>query len=309
MKKPPFSRMLQFIGILGCLGGLCWHSVGLHLKKVPQPFLLRIKGPILSDPLCQKTYAHFFKNHTIHIKIVFGYKDARPARFVADRYEKTLFIQTILKPCQKGENSCGFVRAFDDADLFKKSIIGLDDQEKTVLLKVVHSSVGPDDDENRLDPFQKWQTAYARDTFLDGLQTADALFYNGHSRDGGGPDFEPARLRSNHHVAYDWYKAHPLGLNDMLEALNDGPSNLKLLGLFSCASDSLFLSKISQTRKKIGLITSKKLIYFSDALENSLLALSALLSVKCQPEFRHVLQTSSTQAGIQMIGFFDPLSN
>src|SRR5690606_23436486 len=125
---------------------------------------------------------------------------------------------------------------------------------------------GPDDEENRVNPFQKWKTKAAESAFYQGLANADLVFYNGHSRAGGGPDFSPPRMDGNENVAFGWYQAHQPGFRLMQEALKHEPSDLKLFGLYSCASSRHFLDGVRALRPELGMMASSKLIYFSDAL-------------------------------------------
>jgi len=253
----------------------------------------------IKDSNCLSTYLDFYRNSEIHIAVLFGYKDSSPARFVSDRYERMNFVQSILKPCNvanlsnesKTQNpdrtsACGFEREIYDTDLFQKKIFGPDHKWKTVRLRVTHSSVGPDDEENRRNPYQSWQSQYAQTLFSTELKTADAVFYNGHSRAGGGPDFQPPKLKKNRHVSYEWYKKHQPGLMQILTNLSSSPLNspLKVLGLLSCASTRHFSHQILKLNPTLNLITNENLIYFSDAQTSLLSALSALLEMKCSPE-------------------------
>src|SRR4051812_11465617 len=70
--------------------------------------------PGFASEACRRRYLSFYEKPEIDVKIVFGYKDARPARFVADRYERAVFIQRLVREC-KGENfACGFRRGEAD---------------------------------------------------------------------------------------------------------------------------------------------------------------------------------------------------
>lgn len=275
-------------------------------------------SPLASaDPKCRAAYENFFGADPLKILVAFGYKDARPARFVGDRYERALFVQRVLAPCEPGEHACGFERGEEDADLFTKRIVGADGRKKSVELRIVHSSVGPDDQENRIDPHQLWRSDYARELFLRAIRDSAAVFYNGHSRAGGGPDFHPPELGWGQHVRYDLYRSRAQGLKEMTVAISDSKAAVKMMGMFSCASSQHFSGEIlkawgasrssqtsSKTTKELGWISSSQLLYFADALESSLQALSALLGMKCQPEFEEALKARSPQAGTRLKGFF-----
>lgn len=258
--------------------------------------------------VCRAAYSSLYARDSIDARIVFGYKDARPARFVADRYERLLFIEKILAGCAQGEFACGFRRSEKDGDLFLKSISGPDGRHREVYLRVIGSSVGPDDEENRKDPFQAWKSRTAESAFFQGLANADLVFYNGHSRAGGGPDFSPPELDASLGVAFGWYKNRQPGFSRMEDSLKHEPNFLKLLGLFSCASNRLFVKSIEAVRPGIGVMSSSKLIYFSDALENSREMLSAVLGMKCEKAFTNLTRKPEMQAaGTRISGFFEDL--
>lgn len=263
-------------------------------------------APAFEDESCRQLYLSFYRKPKIDLKVVFGYKDARPARFVADRYERAIFIQRLTKECKGSNFACGFTRSLSDSDLLTRTIQGPDGKIREIFLRVIHSSVGPDDDENRFNPLQKWRTRYANLAFLQGLTGGDVVIYNGHSRSGGGPDFEPPRLLKDNEVDYSWYREHQPGFNPIIATLEGAPSSLRLLGLYSCASSKHFLERVRKVKPDLGLITSSKLIYFSDALESSLESISSLLSMKCEGSFRGSLKKRNTRAsGAEVSGFFE----
>lgn len=238
------------------------------------------------DPKCAAVYEKWFgEREYVDIRIIFGYKDARPARFVGDRYERAVFIEKIIKPCEGENEACGFIRDQRNGRLFKKRIFLHDGRSVDIRMRVVESSAGPDDEENRKDSHQLWMSTKARDEFIEGIQKADIVFYNGHSRDGGGPDFQPARLRADSHVDYDWYQQTRVGTLSLLAALKSAHS-LRALGLFSCASTGHFAEDIRTIRSSLVLFTEPRLVYQSEAMDSSLQSLSKLLAQKCLPELK-----------------------
>jgi hypothetical protein len=266
--------------VLGCFSKVYWDY---WRSKVQQT-----QVPKIADSLCRQTYLRLFDKKVVKILVSFGYKDARPARFVGDRYERNALIATLISPCEGDRRDCGFQRTSGDANLLTKSILGLDEQIHQVHLRVVDSSAGPDDDENRQDPFQAWKTEEAERLFKEGLESADVVFYNGHSRDGGGPDFALPVLLKNQHVNYRWYQQRKLGVKIMQKALMaDSDLRPQLVGLFSCVSERL-VPQVSSLNE-IGWITNRKLVYYAEALETMRDALSAVLSMKCKKDFESIL--------------------
>ncbi len=246
----------------------------------------RAPASVDGTKMCSTMEAALYSKSTIRVRMVFGYKDARPARFVGDRHERLAFIERVTSACEKSSLSCGFIRSRENADLFMKKI-SIRGKARKVLLWVVNSSVGTDDQENRADPFQRWKSKYAEQAFLAGLRDADVVMYNGHSRFGGGPDFASPKLADDGTVDPTGYQTDRPGLTKMLSALENAVppkaapfSRLKLLGLFSCSSSQHFNQEIHGI-SKAGVVSSKVLMYYSDALNQSLSTLDDVLKAKC----------------------------
>lgn len=265
----------------------------LETKKVVQS---NIQTALNShdDKKCLNFYNKLYSKDSLKIRMIFGYKDTRPARFVGDRHERMAFVRRILRPCKGIRQDCGFVRHPDNADYFMKRVIGPSGNQIRVFLYVVHSSAASDDDANRANPFQQWQSAYSKQAFYGGIETADVVFYNGHSRFGGGPDFDPPRLNKKGEPDVKYYKSQRPGFQmvedkladrSMMENLDTG---LHVLGLFSCASSQHFGKSITKNYDT-GLISNSSLIYYADALDNSLASLSSLLEMRCQKDFKRAL--------------------
>lgn len=289
---------------------------GVLLALVASGFFLFIKGEHSLDgpsrksahqarrsSRCYQAFSKFYNEETIIISVIFGYKDARPARFVGDRYERMMFLSALLAPCSAGETACGFSRRDDDTEILEKTLRGLGQQTHLIRVFVVGSSAGPDDNANRKDPFQDWMSLRAKSELVSGISRSRAVLYNGHSRDGGGPDFSPPKLIGTH-VDYGWYGDNTPGLSLLLMELVRNPFPTPLLGLFSCASSYHFSSRIREVNQGVALVTSSKLLYYVDALENTHAALSALLGMWCEEDFVAALKGDSPEASSSLQGFF-----
>lgn len=241
-------------------------------RKVPEPLLFDIKAEPPRFRMVGKD-----------LRVVFGYKDARPGRFVGDRHERLAFVQELLDKCNNEDNMgpCGFRRHPKDQELFLKRIFKEDGDDVKILLRVVHSSVDTDDDANRKNPFQDYQSQRAETLFLEGLSTADMVFYNGHSRFGGGPDFTPPQLNTVGKVDSVFYSSQTTGTNKMLNVLQrrkDTPDtqHLSTFGIFSCTSSQHFMKSIKDTGVNT-VLTSRRLLHYTEALRDSLKALGLYL--------------------------------
>lgn len=260
-----------------------------------------LRGP--TSESCLQRYQSLFRNHRLEVWIVFGYKDSRPARYVGDRYEKMVLRRWLLQRCGYGEYACGFVQDSEDGDLLMKETIGPDGNLRPVLVHLTHSSVGPDDDENRKDPFQEWRSQYAESRFATGIKEGNVVFYDGHSRAGGGPDFSPPRTFEGNLVDYSWYSVNRPGVTALLAHLATS-SQIQLLGLFSCLSTSHFAKKILEKKPSLGLITSRKLLYYRDALKQMRRAMDALLGMWCSPTFDPAIEAESKNGTSVVTNFF-----
>lgn len=241
-------------------------------RKVPSPLLFEIDA---EPPR--------FKIDGRDMRVIFGYKDARPGRFVGDLHERLAFVQTLLAPCPSAADSgpCGFQRHPKDQELFLKRVFKDDGEDVKVLLRVVHSSVATDDDANRKNLFQKFQSDRAESLFLQGLAEADMVFYNGHSRFGGGPDFAPPQLNTSGFVDSEFYSSQTTGTNKMLTVLEKrkitpDTQPLSTFGIFSCTSSQHFMKSIKDTGVKT-VLTSRRLLHYSEALRDSVKALGLYL--------------------------------
>lgn len=293
LHAPEFQIRLQVVSVAHEIGARAGVPAVGEMKKVCEAektpsirqaclSFVAIRIPSSLALQCSAMEKSLYKRDTLKVRMVFGYKDARPARFVGDRHERLAFIEKIATPCStsaKNTNElCGFARSKDNADLFLKKV-SVQKREHRILLWVVNSSVGTDDQENRDDPFQKWKSKYAEEAFTGGLRDADVVLYDGHSRFGGGPDFAPPVLGRDDIVDPAPYQTARPGLTKMTRALKNS-KRLKMLGLFSCSSSQHFNDEIHSV-SKAGVVSSKVLMYYSDALAQSLSALDDVLEGRC----------------------------
>jgi hypothetical protein len=256
-----------------------------HFKPARTPLV----PPLQRAPIyCRQAYLGLYAKDSLDFRMVFGYKDARPARLVGDRYERNAVISRVL--------AMGFVRDPADDDRFRTELLGPDGKKKTIELRLLASSAGPDDAVNRRDPFQTWKSKEAEHAFYEGLGKADLVFYNGHSRTGGGPDFAPPRLSADQHVDYGWYQKNRPGFQKMVAALHGARPGGRLLGLFSCVSDRHFSRGILEANAGTALLATETLLYFSDSLDASVEALEDVLKMKCRQDFH--------PAGTHLMNFF-----
>lgn len=285
----------------------------LVLSVRPRKKVVRYPPPFEWQPVvtgaksCPDSFRRLYDEPVLEIGINFGYKDARPARFVGDRYERATFVSGLVAPCPKDFHACGFTRDEEDGDLFTKKIQGPDGYLRTIRVRVTSSSAGPDDDENRRDTYQRWLSRYAQREFEAGVSKKKVVLYNGHSRAGGGPDFKPPQLtREGMETDLYWYKTKQPGIKALMEALPEGDGEIQLLGLYSCVSTKHFSDAIWKKSPKLALISSRELLYYADALRNLSGTLSAVVGMWCESDFGSAISAEPAGGKTSLARFFAP---
>jgi hypothetical protein len=231
--------------------------------------------------LCSPTLRSLLKQKDLSIVYVFGYKDARPARYVGDRYERAQLVQKVTAPCVADQLLCNFQRDPEDGYLFHRYLVQEAETQK-IQLQIVGSSATEDDAENRTLSFQKWQSRSAQQALLTGISEADIVLYSGHSRAGGGPDFAPPVLKkASSEVNYAYYQNKRSQFSVLIKAIKKAKKPPALLGLFSCKADEHFRKELQGLNKGISLLAAPHLISYQEALDSSVQAMEALLKMDC----------------------------
>ncbi len=125
-------------------------------------------------------------------------------------------------------------------------------------------------------------------SFYRELVESDVVFYGGHSRLGGGLDFE---ARSGVGILLDGI--FRFRMRPVLAALRQRPTRLRMLGMFSCYSDPYFRRDFQAANPSLALILTTADILAEPAEQASLGALDALLAEKCGPGFERALISAS----------------
>ena len=239
----------------------------------------------------------FLKNkEVLDIRYALGYFDESFGREAADAkwgYSYSLdqiafetLKDFLLKPCSFNSvrQLCGFSKesSQDGIVVLRKEVQNGPDLRVTL----TGSSASPLFLANtgELKLLQKQISAQSEANFLDGIRSADIVFYNGHSRDGGGPDFDPPVLRpSDLKPNYSGhYQARRPGQKKMLAALKQrSQSSPAVLGLFSCYSERHFVKSVKATSPQLSLITSVRAVDYLNTILASMGYLEGLLQAKC----------------------------
>ena len=241
---------------------------------------------------CQEKMRRLYKDGTANIDLFLGYLDSGGEPPVnADAVQRAYLVQKLYNPC--GQEPCGFKADPKNADRLNKTMA----DGRKVQVSLHTSAVSNRDDLNRKNPDQAKRTAKMNEKFKSALQNNESVFYIGHSRDGGGPDFGPPRILSNGHTDYAWYRKNRPGLKMIKE--NMRKSHPELYGSFSCDSLNHFAAPIRSVNSDVIYFGTKRLAYYnftqktvngvalpdrllySEVVDSALLAIGGIASKKC----------------------------
>lgn len=231
---------------------------------------------------CQNAYRKLSGRGSISISIMYGYNDQRPFTSVLDGDEKAILRSALLSPCRSPlERLCGF--AEDSQGKLVKNLLDVDGRNLQIKINLTSSSVSDDDSANRTSfkDRQVQMSSDSRSEFARALREDDVVFYIGHARNGGGPDFSPPVLNSAGKVDFSRYQARKEGLSLMLANLSKS-EHLKLLGVFACAADQHFARTLKKTRPEIGYLLAGEVTLPTQMNYALWGALQALLGQACE---------------------------
>ena len=210
--------------------------------------------PPLASASCQKSYLDLFLNEEIKVTLAFGYDDIGDER-TNDLKSLDTFVKAATSSCAKWDQKiCGFSLKSTTPHILVKKIFGPDGKARTLRITTDASSISSNDAENRIDPRQKLQSEAMKNLFVDGLENSQVTIYMGHSRDGGGPSFEPPKLDTNGHVNYSYYHKNKQAKRLMVDALSRTPSKSRIVALLSCSSIRWFSKSIVDNAPAAGVV-------------------------------------------------------
>jgi hypothetical protein len=216
-----------------------------------------VKAEMLSpiaEADCQNDYLTLMSKPEINVTLAYGYFDAEDGT-TWDNRMLNQFLNTMTTPCKTWHTkSCGFKKSGKGPFVLTRKMTGPDGLIKTVKITVDSPSLSSDNKTNMSNPLQKTKSEAVKNMYFDGLRNSEVTLYLGHSRDGGGPDFDPARKLSNGHVDYDWYHAHPRDKKEMLNVLAENPNKARIVGFFSCSSIRWFSKGVATGAPASGFI-------------------------------------------------------
>jgi hypothetical protein len=310
------------IATLVIAGGLVF-ATGTHAPPLSHPvtrdfseFLETVENvlqPVLYrngvSETCREFYRDLYDDSVLEVRVAFGYMDA-PAdeelivadgidyglNYALDGHARSAFTSWIQRPCRKSTQLCGFQSQTEDPDLYTKTLDTKAGNFGQVRLRVTHASATPTFARNveggDQHEFQLRFTQGAEANFLGGLGQADAVFYVGHARGGGGPDFAPPVLLRNRHVNYNgYYRRVEPGVKKLLHFLHGAQTPAKVIGLLSCKGTKLFVDRfqLETIAPRSMFVSPPTLTGYKTNLLTTAVVVDSLLNRRCLTEIRSML--------------------
>lgn len=268
---------------------------------------------------CEKMYNKIISNGEMSINYSFGYfDDSQGINIIWNNADYGIspsldigmynsFIKYMTENCdaQTERTLCGFKLSGNQSEgkveLFKEILL----MGKNIKVKMILTQASASEsfilNKNELQKRQKFLTLQSEENFFGAIGKSDIVFYNGHSRNGGGPDFNPPLLDKELHPNYDgYYRKEKPGIKRVLKEIKSNQYKDGVLGFFSCSSYNHFYEMIMKANPKQKLILSTETIDYFDTIKVSTGYLEALLRGYCGQELANFAkQGEKLQKGFQ----------
>jgi hypothetical protein len=264
------------------------------------------------DYSCDKNWASMLQDSLLDVRIVFGYGDDEVGGLTFDSIGHNDYVRHLTSDCnQSNYFACGFKRTSgqfgSQISVLEKKTTGKFGQNFTIQIQIMHSSLTGDHHINSKSRYseQKVYSEKAKNFFYRGLRDADVVFYEGHARAGGGPDFFPA-IMAGKGVNYAAYKGPNSSFNQMLKALRQ-PHRVKLLGLYGCDTRDLWQNSLQKAAPSLGFILTRNVDYKLKYQVSMMGALDSVLGQKCRSAFDQSLYAATQRKAsmpADLTGFF-----
>lgn len=252
---------------------------------------------------CTRRYSSILNDGKIDIRIAFGFFDWSTGSDIitqglnfgkspsADLGGYNSMEKMLLTPCQAQMRFCGFNKDDQEQGLYWK-VLEIRGEAMVAEIRMSQPSVTEfykDNVARKAD--QDAKSLATKEFYMKALQEADMALYIGHSRSGGGPDFNVPILKEDGHANYEgFYQPNKPGLKMMIEALTKSGRQAPIVGLFSCDSRNHFLARLKKAAPNTGFITSTRVDTINNLFAASLGSLDAVLRGQCQKSFYQSLR-------------------
>lgn len=259
-----------------------------------------------ADPACAAFHAPYVHDGVIDIRYALGYFDestGKPVTYqnrdwgLSPSYDEGVWRgirEVLMERCPNSQRRlCGFREISSEAERQNEGQTELardmeiHGKRVEVRIRLTYASASPSFERNKgeLRDKQERFTRASEANFFGGLRHTDYAIYMGHSRNGGGPDFNPPRLNAAMKTDYrGYYRKELPGISHLLSDLRASGNRDVTLGLFSCDSDLHFRKKLTavnpEQRMMLTIGSVGKLTY-TDTLNLSMSYLEGLLRGSC----------------------------
>ncbi|QDK43995.1 hypothetical protein DOM22_01865 [Bdellovibrio sp. ZAP7] len=268
---------------------------------------------------CEQRYGHILNDGLIDIRVAMGYLDWTTGSVVNSGgrsygYSPSIDIgayyalrELITSRCRGNLQLCRFQETPGNPYVFTKNVTVLG-RPVRARIEIQFASATEYLNNNVGSAAQEQRTAYMQNYYDQALQDADAAFYFGHSRNGGGPDFAPPKfIPGTNKVNYaGYYKKYRPGFNKMLQSLSNPSRQADVIGMMSCNSRDNFMSKLRSTAPRSGVITSTAVLTVEEVYTAMIGGMDGLLRGQCQKSYYKSLRMTQRNAdNITMDGMFE----
>lgn len=230
---------------------------------------------------CESEYAPLYDKGSVRIAVFAGYSDDDYG-YVTDQAAIRALSENLVLPCGDKEIAiCGF-QALDSQGMKLRKDVNYNGRTVRVELDLHYSSISAKDAENVGRTAQQERSERKREAFKQALQTADVILYDGHSRDGGGPDFFPPKRFANGHVDYSWYHRNKPGLKDLKEGLKKREGSPFYIGIFACLTKRWFGHHLEALAPEARLALTTELVDETQTYRAMLTGLDGILNRRCE---------------------------
>ncbi len=264
---------------------------------------------------CDRFYANVNKKQEMKITLGIGYYDASEGepfsfqiRNAAGQLEMAdfgmnatidiayddLYRELFTRRCEGSLQLCGFKEIA--SGVFEKKIKNPQGKKVRAVIEMRHASQTPSHAQNVgvLSAAQQAKSDATTSWFFGQVGRTDLLVYNGHSRKGGGPDFNPPKLLKNLHVNYAWYEKNVPGITRLTSALASASQKPAAVLMMSCNSNKLFSSKIDRAASGMPIVsTSAVPPSGSSPTKGALAGMDSFLRFQCEAGFHQELNSDS----------------
>lgn len=252
-----------------------------------------------SEASCHSVFDRLRQKPKIRIGIHFGYFNSDTSDSVNDRIEFSAIVHMLERSCTAEiEPLCGFQFEGGSQEPTWVKVVHVGGVSKKIVIHAQYASLTTSDSMNN-GPVKSSQDSLSRvaeRSFLRSVTHDDVVIYDGHSRDGGGPDFKSPIRKQNRHVDYDYYHQHRVGIEKLLATLRDASRRPDVLALLSCSSQMHFCEPLENAAPRTTLLLSDAEVSGSTVMEALAVLLAGVIKGACVQDVSDALKIIARDA-------------